>query len=66
MKTLILTGDNPKPLLVRETYWTVKKRIFDASAFIEVTAEGNKILFNKKDVLAVGTVEDDNKKETKK
>jgi hypothetical protein len=59
------TGD-PRPLLVKETYWTLKKRVFDANTFMEVSAEGQKIIFNKKDVIAIGTEPVDNKKQGKK
>lgn len=66
MKAVILASVDKNPLLVKETYWTLKKRVFDSNTFMEVSAEGQKIIINKKDVVAIATAGDNNKNRAKK
>ena len=43
---------------VRESYTTVRKRLFDSRAFVEVTSDKKqKLLFNKSDILMVTPAE---------
>ena len=65
MKSVLLASVDKEPLLIKETYWTLKKRIFDANTFMEVSAEGQKIILNKKDIVAIATIKDDNKSQGK-
>lgn len=58
MKAIIKTSFDPQPALVKETYSTLKKRIFDSNTFMEVSTEGQKIIVNKMSIDAVATVAD--------
>ena len=57
MKTLILFLGDKEPLLVKESYLTIKRRLLDSSLFFEATVEGKKMFFNKTQVIAVRTAE---------
>jgi hypothetical protein len=52
--TIIRIKNSKEALLVLETYPTIKKRIFDNNAFIEVTFEDGKLLMNKSIIEEVG------------
>lgn len=45
-----ITTSFESDLVVKEAYTTVKRRLFDASSFIEVTTEGHKELLNKMNI----------------
>ena len=48
MQTLLLLSITQEGLLVKESYATIRKRLFDNQPFFEVTdMVGNKILYNK-------------------
>ena len=48
MQTLLLLSITQEALLVKESYATIRKRLFDNQPFFEVTdMVGNKILYNK-------------------
>jgi len=57
LKTLILFLGDKEPVLVRESYLTIKRRLLDSSLFFEATVEGKKMFFNKTQVVAVRTAE---------
>jgi len=52
--TIIRLKNSKEGLLVLETYPTIKKRIFDNNAFIEVTFEDGKLLINKSVIEEIG------------
>ena len=48
--TSIKTLTSVTPLIVKEGYQTIKKRLFTGDLFFEVTAGGSKIILNKMSV----------------
>ncbi len=52
MTNVILFGAGGE-LKIKESYQTIKKRLFSVGDFIEVTAMGQKLLLSKRDVIRV-------------
>ncbi len=59
MKALVKAAFDPNPLIVKETYETLKKRLVDSAMFFEVTSMDGKITLNKTSVEAVIAVSPD-------
>jgi len=57
LKTLILFLGDKEPVSVKESYLTIRRRLFEEGLFFEVTVEGKKMIFNKTQVIAVRTAE---------
>jgi hypothetical protein len=53
MKTKIVCRDLEEPLEVKESYETVRSRLYRGELFIEVTTIKGKMLLNKKDIVRV-------------
>lgn len=59
MKTAILCAGDQAPVIAKESYLTVKKRLLDGCYFFEITVEGKKMLFNKTVVMGVRSIEEE-------
>ncbi len=53
MKALVKAVFDPNPLIVKESYETLKKRLNDSSMFLEVSSMDSKIMLNKTSIEAV-------------
>lgn len=65
MKTAILFVGDKEPVVAKESYLTIKKRLFDGSYFFEATVDKRKMIFSKTVVSAVRPVEEVKKKHGK-
>jgi len=65
--TIIKIKTSKQAYLILETYPTIKKRLFDNNAFMEVTFEDRKVIINKSIIEEIGDARPKkNLKKTKK
>jgi len=57
MKAIIKMFGAKEPLLTKETYGTIKRRMYSSELFLEVTDADSKLLINKSGIELIGQEE---------
>jgi hypothetical protein len=63
MGTVMFVSGDKEPIFIKESYLTIKKRVFDINGFIEISLKGgSKICVNKSGIASFGPEAEKKKK----